>query len=75
MHLIWEPEVNDGAIKLEAPYVFNLIQDPKEETNVASIEANWVRGILLKMVHEFRKSLKEFPPVPPGTPDPYSPSI
>ena len=73
MHLIWEPEVNDGAIKLEAPYVFNLIQDPKEETNVASIEANWVRGVMLKMVHEFRQSLKEFPPIPPGSPDPYLP--
>jgi arylsulfatase len=73
MHLIWEPEVNDGAIKLEAPYVFNLIQDPKEETNVATIGANWVRGVLMGMVREFRQSLVDYPPVPPGTPDPYTP--
>jgi arylsulfatase len=72
VHFIWEPEVNDGAIKLEAPYIFNLIQDPKEETNVA-LEANWVRTVVFKMVREFQESLKRFPPVPPGTPDPYTP--
>jgi arylsulfatase len=72
VHFIWEPEVNDGAIKLEAPYIFNLIQDPKEETNVA-LEANWVRTVVFKMVRDFQESLKEFPPVPPGAPDPYTP--
>ena len=73
MHLIWEPEVNDGAIKLEAPYVFNLIQDPKEETNVAAIEANWVRGVMLRMVQSFRQSIRDYPAILPGTPDPYTP--
>lgn len=72
MHFIWEEEVNDGAIKLESPYLFNLIQDPKEETNVA-LEASWVRGAIMRMVHDFRESLKENPPIPPGTPDPYVP--
>jgi arylsulfatase len=72
VHFIWEPEVNDGAIKLEAPYIFNLIQDPKEETNVA-LEANWVRTVVFKMVRDFQESLKTFPPVPPGAPDPYMP--
>jgi arylsulfatase len=72
VHFIWEPEVNEGAIKLEAPYIFNLIQDPKEETNVA-LEANWVRTVVFKMVREFQESLKEFPPIPPGAPDPYTP--
>ncbi len=72
LHLVWEPEVNDGAIKLEAPYLFNLIQDPKEETNVM-MDNNWVRSVTMRMVHEFRQSLKDFPPVPPGSPDPYTP--
>jgi arylsulfatase len=72
MHLIWEPEVNDGAIKLEAPYLFNLIQDPKEETNVM-MEFTWVRSAATKMMHEFRQSLREHPPIPPGAPDPYTP--
>ncbi len=72
MHLVWEPEVNDGAIKLEAPYLFNLIQDPKEETNVM-VENGWVRSVAMRMIHEFRQSLKENPPIPPGAPDPYTP--
>lgn len=72
MHLVWEPEVNDGAIKLEAPYLFNLIQDPKEETNVM-MDNTWVRSVTMRMVHAFRESLKEFPPVPPGAQDPYTP--
>jgi hypothetical protein len=25
------------------------------------------------MVHEFRQSLKQNPPIPPGAPDPYTP--
>ena len=72
MHLVWEPEVNDGAIKLEAPYLFNLIQDPKEETNVM-VENGWIRSVAMRMVHEFRQSLKDNPPIPPGAPDPYTP--
>lgn len=72
LHLVWEPEVNDGAIKLEAPYLFNLIQDPKEMTNVM-MDNTWVRSVTIRMIHEFRESMKEFPPVPPGTLDPYTP--
>jgi arylsulfatase len=72
LHLVWEPEVNDGAIKLEAPYLFNLIQDPKEMTNVM-MDNTWVRSVTMRMIHEFRESMKEFPPVPPGALDPYTP--
>ena len=68
MHFVWETEVNDGPIQLEAPYLFNLISDPKEMTNVM-MKANWVRNIVMGMVHEFRQSLREYPPIPPGTAD------
>jgi arylsulfatase len=68
MHFIWEPEVYEGPHKLEAPYLFNLIWDPKEQTNVM-MKANWVRNIVLKMVHDFRESLRKNPPIPPGTAD------
>jgi arylsulfatase len=74
MHMIWEPEVNDGAIKLESPYLFNLIQDPKEETNVA-LDHSWVMAAMRAMVHDFQQSLKRHPPIPPGTPDPYEPVV
>lgn len=72
MHMIWEPEVNDGPVKLESPYLFNLIQDPKEETNVA-VEHSWVMPAMRRMVHDFLQSLKKHPAIPPGTPDPYEP--
>lgn len=72
MHFIWEPEVYEGPHKLEAPYLFNLIQDPKEQTNV-TMQQNWVRNPIMKLVHEFRESLKQYPPIPPGAADPYTP--
>ena len=72
MHFIWEPEVYEGPYHLEAPYLFNLIWDPKEQTNVM-MKANWVRNVVMKMRHEFRLSLKEYPPIPPGAADPYTP--
>lgn len=69
MHFIWEVEVNEGPKHLEAPYLFNLISDPKEMTNVM-MKTNWVRNIVMGMIHEFRQSLRENPPTPPGTADP-----
>ena len=73
VHFWWEPEVNEGKGKLEAPYLFNLIQDPKEETNVI-INNTWVMAPILRMVHEFNSSLAAHPPIPPGAPDPFDPA-
>jgi arylsulfatase len=72
MHLVWEPEPNSGANHLEAPYIFNLTQDPKEQTDIA-VEANWVRGPMRRLIHDFQESLKRYPPIPPGAPDHYVP--
>jgi arylsulfatase len=70
LHFVWEVEPNDGPIHLESPKLFNLLQDPKEETDVGT-EANWVRGPIRRMVLEFQQSLKAQPPIPPGAPDDY----
>ncbi len=70
MHFIWEVEPNEGPIKLETPYIFNLLRDPKEQTNVAT-EENWVRGPMLRLLAGFQKSLAANPPIPPGVPDDY----
>lgn len=72
MHLIWEPEPNTGPRHLEAPWIFNLVRDPKEETDVAT-EASWVRGPLRRLALQFQESLKAHPPIPPGAPDDYVP--
>jgi len=72
MHVVWEPEPNAGANHLETPWVFNLLQDPKEETDVSN-QHGWVRRPLRVLIHEFQESLKQHPPIPPGAPDDYVP--
>ena len=73
MHFVWETEPNAGANHLETPYIFNLVQDPKEETDVNSTQS-WVRGPIRKMIQTFQESLRQTPPIPPGAPDNYRPS-
>jgi arylsulfatase A-like enzyme len=72
MHMVWEVEPNAGANHLETPYLFNLVQDPKEESDVNATQG-WVRGPIRKMVHAFQQSLKTYPPIPPGAEDDYDP--
>ena len=72
MHFVWEPEPNAGANHLESPFLFNLIQDPKEETDV-NTTAGWARTPIRHMIHDFQEGLKRNPPVPPGAPDSYVP--
>ena len=72
MHMVWEPEPNTGPIHLETPWIFNLIQDPKEETDVGTPNS-WVRGPLRRLILDFQESLKQYPPIPPGAPDDYIP--
>ena len=52
--------------------LFNLIQDPKEETDV-NTSASWARTPIRQMMHAFQESLKQHPPIPPGAPDDYLP--
>lgn len=72
MHFVWEREPNEGANHLETPYLFNLVQDPKEETDVNTSQG-WVRGPIRKMINTMQESLKKAPPIPPGAPDEYVP--
>lgn len=72
LHMVWEPEPNDGPKHLESPLLFNLTRDPKEETDV-NTEASWARTPIRRMIHEFQQSLKAHPPIPPGAPDDYIP--
>ena len=72
MHFVWEVEPNDGAKHLETPYLFNLVQDPKEQTDVNSTQG-WVRGPIRRMVAAFQESLRHDPPIPPGAPDDFLP--
>jgi arylsulfatase len=59
--------------KLGEPKVFDLITDPKEEYPASGIRSTWVATPAMRIVTEFEQSLKKYPPIAPGTPDPYSP--
>jgi arylsulfatase A-like enzyme len=72
MHFVWEVEPNAGPKHLETPYLFNLVQDPKEESDVNGVQG-WVRGPIQKMIYDFQESLKQSPPIAPGAPDDYLP--
>lgn len=72
MHLVWEPEPNQGPNHLETPWIFNLTRDPKEETDVGN-EFSWVRTPIRRMIHAFQESLRAHPPIPPGAPDTFVP--
>lgn len=68
LHFYWEPEVNEGKGKLESPYLFNIIRDPKEETDVLVFNT-WVTGPMLRMLKAFNDSCLQFPNTPPGAAD------
>ena len=54
------------------PRVFNLMNDPFEQDNVL-FPYTWVLKAGLPQLEEHVASLKRFPPIPPGAPDPYEP--
>jgi arylsulfatase A-like enzyme len=64
----WSP-----PIKLGEPKAFDLITDPKEEYPATGLRNTWAAGPALKIVTEFEASLKKYPPIAPGAPDPYTP--
>src|SRR4051794_39694268 len=59
--------------KLGSPKAFDLVTDPKEEYPATGLRSSWIAGPAMKIVVEFEKSLKKYPPILPGTPDPYRP--
>jgi arylsulfatase len=59
--------------KLGVPKAFDLITDPKEEYPAAALRNSWNAKPALNIVAELEKSLKKYPPIAPGMPDPYRP--
>ena len=54
------------------PRVYNLLTDPQERDNVL-FPNTWVTKAALPQLEEHVASLKEYPPIPAGAPDPYEP--
>ena len=54
------------------PRLYNLINDPQERDNVL-FPHTWVPKAALPQLAEHAASLKKYPPIPTGAPDPYLP--
>jgi arylsulfatase A-like enzyme len=70
-----ELETGTGEIKdWSVPRFFNLYLDPKEEHALSyEYQYFWVRFPAGKVLLDHMASLKKYPPIKPGTPDPYVP--
>lgn len=58
--------------KLPIPLLIDLYTNPQEDDQKRAFGA-WVLGPMLKMVKTFEASVKKYPLIPMGTPDPYQP--
>jgi arylsulfatase A-like enzyme len=72
MHLIKQDNMYDVPQKLPLPKLNNLLADRKEERDVIAFNS-WVTFPMVKIVGEFEASLKKYPLIKVGTPDPYTP--
>jgi arylsulfatase len=54
------------------PRLYNLINDPQERDNVL-FPHTWVPKAALPQLVEHAASLKKYPPIATGAPDPYVP--
>ncbi len=59
--------------KLGSPKGFDLLTDPKEEFPITGVSNSWHARPAMRIVAEFAESLQLYPPIAPGTPDPYTP--
>jgi arylsulfatase len=66
----------DAKIDYPLPRFYNLYTDPKEEYPLLpeTLGNLWVRWPAGQVLTDHLTSLKEEPPVPAGTPDPYTPT-
>ncbi len=72
MHLIWQVTMYDPPQILPLPKIINLLTDLKEEHDELS-HHGWVTNPMMKSRSDFEASLKKYPPIAMGTPDPYHP--
>jgi arylsulfatase len=72
VHLYQQETMVSPPIKLGIPLLFNLYTNPRENADKV-ITDSWIFGPVLKMVGEFEASVKKYPLIAMGTPDPYTP--
>lgn len=70
-HYAFQPEPRVTETPLMR--LFNLRSDPREETDIKDVNP-WARGLFDRLVGDFEESVRRFPNVPIGAPDPYRPT-
>ncbi len=71
-HLIWQENMYATPQILPLPKVINLLTDRKEERDVTA-HNSWVMDPMTRIIGDMEASLKKYPPIKLGTPDPYMP--
>jgi len=72
VHFYLQETMVSPPIKLAIPLLFNLYTNPREDQDKV-ITDSWIFGPVLKMVGEFDASVRKYPLIAMGTPDPYTP--
>ena len=73
VHFIWQDsKYSPKEVLSTIPKLVNLIQDPREERQAAEPYNTWTQ-FLLGVVLRFQASVQQFPNVPVGAPDNYTP--
>jgi arylsulfatase len=72
VHFYQQETMVSPPIKLGIPLLFNLYTNPREDADKV-ITDSWIFGPVLKMVGDFEASVKKYPLIAMGTPDPYVP--
>ena len=72
VHFYQQETMVSPPVKLPVPFLFNLYTNPQEDENKPALDT-WTIGPVLKMVAAFEESMKKYPLIPMGTPDPYRP--
>ena len=70
MHFYRQDATFDPPVKNPVPTILNLYTDPREEK--ATVDT-WVVHPMLKIVGAYEESVKSYPLILIGTPDPYQP--
>ena len=71
LHYVFQPDPGGPAVP-PLMRLFNLLSDPKEETDIKDSNP-WVAGVIDKIVADFVAGTERYPHVPPNARDPYVP--
>jgi arylsulfatase A-like enzyme len=78
LHMIWQERQYDPPQRLAVPRLIDLYDKPQERPEEttgesAAVTHGWVAHAMFGYLNAFQASLKTYPPIAPGTPDPYAP--